>query len=295
MSESETRRVGFVALAGATNVGKSTLLNRILRRGLAIASPKPQTTRTRLLGIHCQGASQLVFIDTPGIHKGHRGIGSRMMRQAREGVREADIVCWVVDAEHGIGRIDEHESVQLRDRNVIVVLNKIDRKKKTELLPMMTRINELLPGVDCVPVSATSGENVANLVKTLACTVPEGPWLYDEDTLTDQPERVLVAEYVREQLFLQLNEELPYRVAVVVDSFEEQKNGTRRISATIFTDTKSSKMIIVGAGGSRIKEVGMAARRRAEQIVGGHIYLELFVKVRGDWQDDPRFLDELGL
>lgn len=295
MPDQETSRAGFIALAGATNVGKSTLLNRILRTGLAIASPKPQTTRTRLLGIHNEGAAQLVFIDTPGFHSGHRGIGSRMLRQAREGVRDADIVCWVIDAERGIGRTDQREMAELADRDVVVAINKIDRKKKTEILPILAKTAELLPGAECVPVSARSGENIANLVKTLAASLPEGPWLYDDETLTDQPERVLVGEYVREQLFLQLQEELPYRVAVIVDSFEERRDGTRHICATIFTDTKSSKSIIVGAGGRRIKEVGTAARRRAERIVGGHIYLELFVKVRSDWQDDSGFLDELGL
>jgi GTP-binding protein Era len=295
MSDASVSKAAFVALAGASNVGKSTLLNRILRQGLAIASPKPQTTRTRLLGIHTEESTQLVFIDTPGIHRGHRGLGARMMREAREGVREADIVCWVFDAERGIGRIDEIETQQLAGRDVLAVLNKIDRKPKKQLLPILARIASLLPEAECVPVSATTGENVADLVRTLVRMAPEGPWLYDADTLTDQPERVLVGEYVREQLFLQLREELPYRVAVTVDGFEEGPGGKRHISATIYTDTASSKAIIVGAGGKRIKEIGIAARRRAESVVGGHIYLELFVKVRQDWQDDARFLDELGL
>jgi GTP-binding protein Era len=289
-----TQRCGYVAIAGAPNVGKSTLLNRILGRPVAIATPKPQTTRRRLLGLESRGDVQLVFCDTPGIHPIRGLMHDRMNAEARQGVREADVVCWILDATRGIGRIDRNEAERFDAARTIIVINKCDAVAKGTLLPIIAEAAKLLPGCEVFPTSARSGEGVEELVSYLAARMPEGPWQFDPELFTDQSERSLVAELVREQLFLQLEAELPYRVAVGVDVFRDGPRHTS-ISATIYTDSESTKRIIVGKGGARIKSVGIAARERIEDLLGRKVFLELFVKVKPGWQDDPRFLEELGL
>ena len=296
MSESapEPERCGYVAIAGAPNVGKSTLLNRILGRALSIATPKPQTTRRRLLGVETRGSVQLLFCDTPGIHPSRGLLHDRMNAEARQGVRDADVVCWIIDATRGIGAIDRNEAPELAGATTVVAINKCDAVAKEGLLPLIAEVSRLTEGCEVYPISARSGEGVAELVAHLASRMPEGPWLYDPELYTDQSERTLVAELVREQLFLQLDRELPYRIAVIVDVFRDEPKHTS-ISATIFTDSDSTKRIIVGKGGSRIKSVGIAARERVEEMLGRKVFLELFVKVKPGWQDDPRFLEEIGL
>lgn len=285
---------GYVAIAGAPNVGKSTLLNRILGRPLAITTPKPQTTRRRLLGLETRGDVQMVFCDTPGIHPIRGMMHDRMNAEARQGVREADVVCWIIDAQRGIGHIDREEARKFDAAKTVIAINKCDSVAKPALLPLIGDAARLLPGCEVFPVSARTGEGVEALVGYLAARMPEGPWQYDPELFTDQSERYLVGELVREQLFLQLEEELPYRIAVQVDEF---RDGPRHssISATIYTDSDSTKRIIVGKGGARIKSVGIAARERIEDLLGRKVFLELFVKVKPGWQDDPRFLEELGL
>ncbi|MFN2377101.1 MAG: GTPase Era [Candidatus Binatia bacterium] len=287
-------RCGFAAIAGAPNVGKSTLLNRILGRPLSIATPKPQTTRRRLLGVESRGEVQLVFCDTPGIHPIRGLMHDRMNAEARQGVREADVVCWILDAVRGVGRIDREEAPRFSPQKTVIVLNKCDAVPRPALLPIIAETASLVPGTDVFPVSARTGEGVDVLVEHLAGRMPEGPWLFDPELFTDQSERYLVSELVREQLFLQLDAELPYRIAVSVDVFRDGPRHTS-ISATIFTDSDSTKRIIVGKGGSRIKSVGIASRERIEELLGRKVFLELFVKVKPGWQDDPRFLAELGL
>jgi GTP-binding protein Era len=287
-------RAGFVALAGAPNVGKSTLLNRILDRRLSIATPKPQTTRARVLAVETRGRDQFVFLDTPGIHRPRGLMHERMVEHARHSLAEADAVCWIVDARRGLGGIDRDEAASLASMRLVLVVNKIDAVPKPELLPLMQELTALLPDAEIFPVSARTGEGVAELMGHLGGMLPQGPWFYDADTLSDQNERFFVAELVREQLFLQLREELPYRVAVAVESFEETKRNTR-IAAVIYTDTDSSKAVLIGARGARVKEVGTAARRRIEEFLDRPVFLELFVKVKKGWREDPRFLEELGL
>ena len=288
------RRCGYVAIAGAPNVGKSTLLNRILGRPVAIATPKPQTTRRRLLGLETRGDVQLVFCDTPGIHPIRGLMHDRMNAEARQGVREADVVCWILDASRGVRRIDREESVKFDGAKTVIVINKSDAVAKGALLPLIAEAAKLLPGAEVFPTSARSGDGVEELIGYLAGRMPEGPWQFDPELFTDQSERSLVSELVREQLFLQLDAELPYRVAVGVDVFRDGPRHTS-ISATIYTDSDSTKRIIVGKGGSRIKSVGIAARERIEDLLGRKVFLELFVKVKPGWQDDPRFLEELGI
>jgi GTP-binding protein Era len=292
--QTPTRRAGYVAIAGAPNVGKSTLLNRILDRPLASATPKPQTTRRRLLGVETRGDVQLLFCYTPGIHATRGLLHDRMNAQARQGLREADVVCWLIDATRGVRRIDREEVARLRPEASVVVLIKVDAVAKPLLLPLIAEVAALLPGAEVYPVSARSGDGVEALVAHLLSRMPEAPFYFEPDEVTDQSERALVAELVREQLFLQLDSEMPYRVAVVIDAFQDGPRHTS-ISATIFTDSDSSKRIIVGKGGSRIKHVGVEARPRIESLLGRHVFLELFVKVRPGWQEDPRFLEEIGL
>ncbi|HYB97671.1 MAG TPA: GTPase Era [Candidatus Limnocylindrales bacterium] len=291
---SSPRRAGYVAIAGAPNVGKSTLLNRILDRPLAIATPKPQTTRTRLLGVETRGNIQIVFCDTPGLHKSEGLLHDRMNAQARAGVREADVVLWVIDGTRGIRTVDRIEAENLDPSRTVVVINKTDVTAKPKLLPIMEEVARLVPGADIFPLSAKTGDGVPQLFDLLASRLPQADFFFEPDQVTDQTERFLVAELVREQLFLQLERELPYRVAVVIDVFEDKKKHTS-ITATIFTDSESSKRIIVGKGGARIKAVGVAARKTIEELLDRPVFLELFVKVKPGWQDDPRFLEELGL
>lgn len=288
------QRCGFVAIAGAPNAGKSTLLNFILGRPLAIATPKPQTTRRRLLGVETRGNVQLVFCDTPGIHPIRGLMHDRMNAEARQGVREADVVCWIVDASRGVGHIDREEAAKFQGKRTVLVLNKCDTLARPAVLPLIADSATLLPGAEVFPVSAKTGEGVDTLLTHLLGRMPEGPWQFDPEMFTDQTERRLVGELVREQLFLQLDEELPYRVAVGVDVFRDGPRHTS-ISATIYTDNDSSKRIIVGKGGARIKSIGIKARGRIEELLGRKVFLELFVKVKPGWQDDPRFLEETGL
>ena len=287
-------QAGFVALVGAPNVGKSTLLNRILGRTLSITAPKPQTTRNRVLAVENRGARQFVFLDTPGIHTAKGLIHDRMVGQARTSAREADLTCWIVDAERGMGRTDREEIGQLADRPVVLALNKVDRIDPTKMLPIIGELAELLPDAACIPISALKGEGVEQLMETLGDLLPKGPWLYDDDTLTDRNERFFVAELVREQLFRQLRQELPYRVAVMVETFEKRGKKTF-VSALVYTDSDSSKSMIIGKRGARIKQVGAIARTRIEEFLAEDVYLELLVKVKPGWQDDGRFLEELGI
>lgn len=281
-------------MAGAPNVGKSTLLNQILGRRVSIATPKPQTTRAQLLGIHTDGAIQVLFVDTPGIHVTQGMIHERMVRHARAGVRGADVVCWLVAADRGLRHVDRREIPRLAEREPIVVVNKIDRVSREALLPIMAGIAELAPEATVVPVSALNGDNVAELMALIKTRMPEGPWLFPAESITDRPLRFLAAELVREQAFRQLDQEIPYHMAVLTEVFEE-RGDTTYIEALVYTDSDSAKRIIVGKQGARIKAIGQAARKQIERLVDGKVYLDLHVRVKKDWQQDPRFLEELGM
>ena len=299
MSESTGERntkAGIVALAGAPNVGKSTLLNRILGRHLSIESAKPQTTRVRIAGIENRGGVQLVFTDTPGIHRPRErgGLNARMVASARAGIHGADVVCWLLAADRGLTPVDRAEAENLAQARTVAVINKIDTVARDALLPIMAAVGELLPESDCLPLSARSGEGVEALVDLLCDAAPKGPWLFEGDQITDQNERLLFAELVREQLFRQMSQELPYRVAVVVDEFS-RVGGEIRLAASVFTDSDGSKKMIVGKGGRRIKSIGIAARRAAAELAGTTVHLSLQVRVKKNWQRDTAFLRELGL
>ena len=289
-------RSGFIAIIGRPNVGKSTLLNHLLGQKVAIVTPKPQTTRGRILGVKTLPHAQLVFIDTPGLHRPRNLINRRMVQVAERAAEEADLLLWVVDGVEGVTAADRAIAARLKEgvRPVVVVVNKIDRLSKSALLPRLAAIDELLPGRDVIPASARSGANLDELLAHLVRVLPVGPRYYDEDTLTDQTERVLVQEAVREQVLLQTRDEVPYAVAVTVDTFED-KGDVAVIAATIHVERKSQKGIVIGQRGAKIKEIGTAARRELERLLGRRVYLELFVRVQEEWTKREARLKEFGL
>jgi GTP-binding protein Era len=291
-----SHRSGFIAIVGRPNVGKSTLLNRLVGSKVAIVSPKPQTTRRRILGVTTLPDAQLLFYDTAGWHRARSLLNKRMVQDTEGVIADADVVLWVVDALAGLRDDDRYLCDRLRaaGRPTCIAVNKIDRRARAALLPQLAEIGALLPEAEIVPVSALEGENVPKLIEILASLLPEGPRLYDEDTITDQTERKLVEEIIREQIFLQMREEVPYAVGVVIEKFEE-RDDLAVISAAIHVERKTQKGIVIGAGGARIKEIGRAARLEAEDMLGRRVYLELFVRVNEDWTTDPRRLTEMGL
>jgi GTP-binding protein Era len=291
-------RSGFVALVGRPNAGKSTLLNQVLGQKIAIVSDKPQTTRHRILGIKTTPGAQLVLVDTPGIHEAKDLLNKRMVAVAQNALLDADVVLLLVDATRGAAGLDPQIVKLIVDskRRCCVALNKIDAIAKPALLPLMARLTELLPGREVVPVSALTGENVDQLLTIVAALLPEGPRLYGEDEFTDQTQRTLAQEIVREKVFEETHHEVPYSTAVTIDAFEEKpERHLVVIKATIHVSRASQKSIVIGKGGSKLKSIGQKARREIENVVGGKVFLELFVRVQEDWVSDPRRLKEFGL
>jgi GTP-binding protein Era len=218
-----------------------------------------------------------------------------MVGAARRGVRDADVVCWVLAADRGVTAVDAAELPHLQGRSAVVAINKCDRVAPPTILPVIAEVVRLLPGAECVPTSALTGDGVAPLVSVLAARMPESEWLYGADELTDRPTRFFVAELVREQIFEQLRQELPYRVAVLVEAYEERERGTVYVAASIYVDADSARKIVLGSKGSRIKAIGIAARKAIEEFLEQRVFLDLHVKVKKDWQSDRRFLEELGI
>ena len=291
-------RSGFVAIVGRPNVGKSTLLNRILGRKIAAVTPKPQTTRRRLLGIKTLPTAQILFVDTPGIHKARDLMNERMVERALQSLPEADVVLWMVDARKGVEPGDREIAALLppAPKPVIVALNKIDGGRKAALLPLIAELAVLAPERHIVPVSARSGENVETLLDAIVAALPEGPRYYSPEELTDEPERAIVAEIVREKVMMETRDELPYAVAVTVDAFEEKpKKDLVVITATIHVARDSQKPIVIGQRGGRIKSIGQAARVEVEALLDKRVFLELFVRVQADWTRNPARLREFGL
>lgn len=289
-------RSGFVAIIGRPNVGKSTLLNQLLGQKVAIVTPKPQTTRGRILGIKTLENAQIIFIDTPGLHRPRNLITRRMVEVAERAAEEADLRLWVVDAGEGITAADRMIAERLRAEKAptCAVLNKIDRVSRNDLLPMLAGLDQILPGRDVVPVSALRRTNFKELLDQIVRLLPEGPRYYDAEEFTDQTERMLAQEVVREKVLLQTRAEIPYAVAVTVDKFEDKGN-LAVITASIHVERESQKAIVIGAGGTRIKEIGRAARLELEQMLGRRVYLELFVRVQQEWTKREALLKEFGL
>jgi GTPase len=290
---------GFVSFVGRPNAGKSTLMNRIVGHKLAIVSDKPQTTRTRIVGVKNYPEGQVVIVDTPGIHKPTHRMNVRMVDVAMEAMREVDVVTLVVDVSVKEGPGDRRmlETIKELTSPVILALNKVDLVAKNRLLPILEKYQEAHPFVEFVPLSALDGTNVDVLEQLFLKHLPEGEPLYPADYVTDQPDRFMAAEIIREQVLQLTRDELPHSTAVVVDSFEEPagERGVLSLYCTILVERESQKPIVVGRGGSMIKQIGTAARAELERFFGSRVFLDLHVKVRSEWRDDERILDDLGL
>ena len=289
-------RSGFVAIVGRPNVGKSTLLNRILGDKIVITSDKPQTTRNRIQGIHNLPGGQIVFIDTPGIHRATSRLNRYMVETALAAVEEVDAMLFLVDA--GVSPAGEEkflaDVLTKAKAPVVLVLNKVDLLEKETLLEKMAAYSRLYPFKEIVPLSALTGDGVDLLVKVLYPLLPEGPAYFPEDILTDLPERFVVAEIIREKVFRLTRDEIPYSIAVVVDSFKERPDGLVAISATINVERDSQKGIVIGRKGEMLKRIGSQARRDIERLLASRVYLELFVRVQKDWSENPQLLKEFG-
>jgi GTP-binding protein Era len=291
-------KAGYASLVGRPNAGKSTLLNRIIGEKIAIVSDKPQTTRHRILGVKNYPEGQIAFVDTPGIHRPLHRLNVRMVDSAVETFREMDVIALVFDASTRPGRGDEYVSALLKDVRTpaVLVLNKIDLVPKAKLLPLIDQAQRWHDFAAIVPVSAATGDGVDRLERVLLEQLPEGEPGYPEDYLTDQPERALVAETVREKVLQYTRDELPFSTAVVVDQFdEEERDRLLRLYCTIFVETESQKRIVIGRGGDMIKQIGTDARRDLEAFFGTKVFLDLHVKVNPDWRDNDRVLDEIGI
>jgi GTPase len=289
-------RTGLVAIVGRPNVGKSTLLNRIVGQKVSITSRKAQTTRHRVMGIHTTAEAQFVFVDTPGFQTRHSSTLNRAMnKRVRETLADTDVVLMLVEA----GRLtrEDRQVMELlpKDRPVLLVVNKIDyAKDRAALMAYLQEVAAVRDFTEIVPVSAKQGSNLDELLKTVQAHLPENPPLFDEDDITDQTERQLAAELIREKVFRLCGEEIPYAVAVTIEKFE-QEGKLRRIFATILVDRASHKAIVIGKGGEKLKTISTQARLDMERSFDSKVYLEVWVKVKGGWADDVRMLRELGL
>ncbi|HEX9575514.1 MAG TPA: GTPase Era [Myxococcales bacterium] len=295
-------RAGFAAIVGRPNVGKSTLLNRLLGQKLAIVSPKPQTTRSRILGVVTLPGAQVALLDTPGLHAARGGLNARMVQQALQTLDEADAALFLIEA--GSPGIDAAmrkalEQVKAARKPTLLVINKIDALPRAQLLPLIDRWRREHDWTEVYPLSALTGENVEGLLDAVARHLPEGPPLFPEDQWTDVPERDLSAELVREQILHQTEQEVPYSAAVVVEEFDESERavgprGLTRISATVLVERDSQKAILIGRGGARLKEIGTKARQQIEKLLGCKVFLQLHVKVEKDWTQTSRGLRRAG-
>lgn len=293
----EGSRCGFVALIGAPNSGKSTLLNRLVGAKVSIVTPKVQTTRTRILGIALRGAAQIVFIDTPGIFLPRRRLDRAMVAAAWSGAGDADIIVVLVDAARRVSDDTRRiiEGLDKSGRKAILALNKIDLVRRQSLLAIAAELNGSGVFTDTFMISSTTGDGVEDLMDTIVARLPEGPWLYPEDQVSDMPERLLAAEITREKLFLQLHEELPYALTVETEEWENFRDGSVRIRQVIYVERDSQKAIVLGRGGRRIKSVGAAAREELEQILDRKVHLFIYVKVREKWGEDRERYRDWGL
>lgn len=295
---------GFVTLIGRPNVGKSTLMNNLIGQKIAITSSKPQTTRNRIQTVYTDEAGQIIFLDTPGIHKAQNKLGEYMDSVAERTLSEVDVVLWLVEPTTFIGKGEQHiaKLVETTKTPVILVVNKIDTVEKGELLPVIDKYKDIVDFKACIPVSAVTGENKEDLLKTVFDLLPEGPMYYDEDVVTDQAERQITAELIREQTLRRLKDEVPHGVAVMIESMKEEKDTSVRhshknimnIEATIFCERDSHKGIIIGKKGAMLKEIGTNARHQISDLLGMKVNLNLWVKVKKDWRNSDSLMKNFG-
>jgi GTP-binding protein Era len=301
-AERTPHRAGFAAIVGRPNVGKSTLLNRLLGQKVSIVSPKPQTTRTRILGVLTRPFAQVALLDTPGLHTAKGGLNARMVQQALQTLADADVALFLIEA--GPPAIDTAtrkalNQVKAAGKPTLLVINKIDTVKRPDLLPLIARWKDEHAWTELYPLSALTGDNVEGFVEALASHLPEGPPLFGSDTWTDVPERDLCAELVREQILRQTEQEVPYSAAVVIDQFDEAERevgprGLTRILATILVERDSQKAIVIGKGGARLKEIGTKARGEMERLLGCKVFLQLHVRVEPGWTQSERGMRRAG-
>ena len=292
-----TEKCGLVAVVGAPNAGKSTLVNALVGQKVAIVSPKAQTTRTRLMGVAIQGHAQILLLDTPGIFEPKRRLDRAMVTAAWAGAQDADLIALVVDAKSGFSNRIEGMLDQLKGRREpkILVLNKVDLVKKEALLGLAARLSERLEFEEIFMISATTGDGVADLKAALAARVPQGPWHFPEEQVSDATDRMLAAEVTREQLYHQLHAELPYASAVETEKYEERKDGSVAIHQQILVGRDTQRAIVLGKGGTRIRAIGEAARKELVALMGRKVHLFLHVKVKPDWEEDRGLYREIGL
>ncbi|EMG27634.1 GTPase Era [Listeria fleischmannii 1991] len=294
---SDTFKSGFVAIVGRPNVGKSTLLNQIIGQKIAIMSDKAQTTRNKVQGVYTEDDAQVVFIDTPGIHKPKHKLGDFMVKVALNTFREVDLIYFVIDAESGFGRGDEFiiEKLKNVETPVFLLINKIDLVSKERLVELIEQYKDLLDFAEIIPISALEGEEVPNLLAETKNYLDEGPMYYPKDQITDHPERFIISELIREQVLQLTREEVPHSVAVVIEGIEKNpKTEKLTIMATIIVERSTQKGIIIGKQGQMLKQIGMRARKEIELLMGSKVFLELWVKVQKNWRDKEHYLQDYG-
>jgi GTPase len=291
-------RAGFIAIGGRSNVGKSTLLNRLVGHKVAIVTPRPQTTRRRILGIRTDPDAQYLFIDTPGLHEGSRPLNRRMVETARRALKEGEVTLGVIEAAARLGAADREVLRELASLRapLVIVINKIDLVRRDTLLPLIDEIHREFPGCEIVPVSALKGENLGDLLATVKALLPQSAPLMPADEYTDQSERAIAEEVIREKVFRAMRQEIPFSTAVKIERFsDEPERNLRRIAAVIVVERNSHKGMVIGAGGRTLKQIGTAARMELEELLGSRVFLELVVKVEPGWTSDPRRIGEFGL
>ncbi|MDF2836055.1 MAG: GTP-binding protein Era [Paenibacillus sp.] len=287
---------GFVAIIGRPNVGKSTLMNHLIGQKIAIMSDKPQTTRNKIHGVYTSDDYQIVFLDTPGIHKPQSKMGNYMNQSAEGALKEVEAALFLIDVSEGLGGGDRFiiEKLKMTKTPVFLVMNKIDKIEPEALLPMIAQYNALHEFAEIVPISALQGSNISTLLTQIKRYLPEGPQYYPADQITDHPEQFVCAELVREKILHMTREEIPHSIAVTIEDMRVQDNGVVYIGAVIFVERDSQKGIIIGKRGELLKEVGKQARKDIEALLGSRIFLELWVKVKKDWRNQERVLKDLG-
>lgn len=289
---------GFISIIGRPNVGKSTFLNRVIGQKIAIMSDKPQTTRNKVQGVLTTDDSQMIFIDTPGIHKPKHKLGDFMLKVSKNTLREVDVIMFMVNAEQKLGKGDEFilEMLAGNPTPVFLVINKIDQIHPDELMGIIESYKERYDFAEIVPISALQGNNVENLLATLSKYLPEGPQYYPADQVTDHPERFIISELIREKVLHLTREEIPHSIAVVIDKIrrDEENEDKIRVAATIIVERDSQKGIVIGKRGALLKEVGIRARKDIEMLLGSKVYLELWVKVQKDWRNKSTHLRDFG-
>ncbi|MFC4404184.1 GTPase Era [Gracilibacillus xinjiangensis] len=293
----KTFKSGFVAIIGRPNVGKSTFMNRVIGQKIAIMSDKAQTTRNKIQGVYTDNDKQIVFIDTPGIHKPKHKLGDFMVKIAENTLNEVDAIMFMINADEGYGRGDQYiiDRLQSNKTPVFLVINKIDLVTPDELLPLIQQYKDKYPFQEILPISALEGNNVEHLMDVFTDFLPEGPQFYPDDQITDHPERFIISELIREKVLHLTREEIPHSVAVVIDQISNRgENDKLLVQASIIVERKSQKGIIIGKQGQMLKEIGKRARQDIEGLLGSKVFLELWVKVQENWRNKPHHLYELG-